>query len=125
MQSVNLASMQIIFTHTGLFARRNKDIWWIEIKNNDKLMSLQKELIEALASYGFNLDKTNYKPHITLARQVKTSNHIKEEDLLKEPFLTQINSISLIHSHRIDDKLIYTEIFKVSTHAQYLNILSN
>ena len=119
MQSVRFSPINIGFTHVGRFTRKNRDIWWIGIKRDDALFELHKELTEALAGFGFCLNEQRYTPHITLARQVKTNSYVKKETLFTGPFSTRIHSISLMHSHRVDDKLTYTEIFKVQAKTNH------
>ncbi len=121
MQSVRFSPINIEFTHVGRFTRKNRDIWWIGIKSkrDNALLELHKDLTEALAGFGFCLNEQSYTPHITLARQVKTNSHIKKEALFTEPFSTRIHSISLMHSHRVDDKLTYAEIFKVQAKTNH------
>ena len=114
MQSVSFHPMNITFSHVGHFTRRNRDIWWIGINKNSELIRLQKELVESLSLLGFSFQEQPFIPHITLARQVKASKPINKEGIFKAPFSTKIDSISLINSHRVDNKLTYTEISKAS-----------
>lgn len=107
-------SFEIECTRLGFFARGNKKIVWLGIKNEDgKLMELFRNLEEALKENGYESEEEGYKPHITLSR----------ETLLKEDFEMEFNrvkikerklkvsKVSLMESKRVDGRLRYIPVY--------------
>ena len=101
--------MTLTFDHVGCFRRDGGDIWWIGIKENKTLLSLQQNLTGHLATEGFHLEIRRFSPHITLAREVWLTGQHDHKEILREPFSTKCDTISLMRSERIGGKLIYTE----------------
>lgn len=114
MDSVTMPKMELVFNHIGHFKRHDGDIWWIGLKNNQKLINLQAELSDSLITAGFNLEKRSYRPHITLARHIKAYSRIDKCMALGPAFSTSANSVSLMLSQRIEGKLTYTELYNVT-----------
>lgn len=105
---------EIEFTKLGFFARGNKKIVWLGLRNEDgKLMELFRSLEEALKENGYESEEKGYRPHITLSR----------ETLLKEDFEREFNrvkikerkvkisKVSLMESKRVDGRLRYIPIY--------------
>jgi 2'-5' RNA ligase len=92
---------------TGVFRRSGGDIHWIGIEKNPKLDSLHKQLSDALRLKGFSLENRDYKPHITLGREVV----LKQIPEFHQHLGMTVTRISLMNSERIKGKLVYTEIF--------------
>jgi len=107
--------MELIFNSIGYFKRNGGDIWWVGINSNDKLFNLQKQLTSALINSGFKLEQRPYKPHITIARRVKLYEKIDKYTIMDSSFSTNVDSISLMLSQRVDEKLTYTKLLHVST----------
>ncbi len=92
----------------GRFARSGGDIYWVGIERNPTLAELANKLSSALRSAGFNIDNREYKPHITIGREVM-ADRIVEFDA---PTVSMtVNRISLMKSERINGRLTYTEIY--------------
>lgn len=110
----NSSALTLQFDRSGHFPKAHGgDIWWIGLKNNNKLNRLQRRLSRELASVGFELEKRRFKPHLTLARQVRLRPEISTNDFKLEikPFSADIGKISLMSSDRIDGVLTYCEIW--------------
>jgi len=90
----------------GRFKRDGGDIWWAGLHGSKPLLDLQRGLAERLTNAGFTLDKREYKPHITLGREVVTD----AAPWQIEPFGETVTSIDLMKSERIAGKLTYTAI---------------
>ena len=114
MNQTHSSKLQLTFDHTGCFNRNGDGVWWLGIKHEETLIKLQKTLTCALIVSGFSLDPRPFKPHITLARRVKPHDKIMKDNLLPAPFFAHADTISLMHSHRIDGRLTYTEIYKTT-----------
>jgi len=108
LDSVNFEPFDITVDCIGRFKRDGGDIWWAGVRESKVLSELQRDLTSGLCSQGFNLDKRNYNPHITLAREVVTD--MKPWSI--EPFGETISRIDLMKSERINGKLTYTSIYR-------------
>ncbi|WP_027399996.1 RNA 2',3'-cyclic phosphodiesterase [Anaerovorax odorimutans] len=115
MDNINTEAFSIAFNKLGVFKRNNKDIWWVGILENKKLLNMQKELSLNLLNHGFIIESRKYSPHITLAREVILKKDF-DNDMLSQKFTipVSVNEISLMRSERIHGKLTYTEVYKKS-----------
>lgn len=107
-------ALTLQFDRCGHFSKaRGGDIWWIGLKNNNKLNRLQRRLSRELTAAGFEIEKRRFTPHLTLARQVRLKPDISADEFKLEikPFAADINKISLMSSDRIDGALTYSEIW--------------
>ena len=95
---------------TGFF---EKGIFWAGTEENENLKNLQKLVFEKLKNLGFELEESEFVPHITLARKFKPEENFsaeKTEKLLPEKPVFA-NRISLMKSERVEGVLRYTEIY--------------
>ena len=91
------------------------DILWLGIKKDSRLMALDKEVRKALGNFNIHYDPKPFKPHITLIRKAKVydKNGVVIKTLKNRNVKMTVENISLMHSHRENGKLIYTEIGRV------------
>ena len=96
----------------GRFQRPGGDIMWVGIPGNPHLSALHQQLSSALREEGFSLEKREYRPHLTLGRQVllDPSFHWKKWETQYLPIQTSVTKVSLMKSERIQGKLTYTEL---------------
>ena len=95
---------------TGTF---EKKIFWAGTEENKNLKNLQKKVFEKIEALGFETEKREFVPHITLARKFKPEENFpfnETEKLLPEKAVFA-NRISLMKSERINGVLRYTEIY--------------
>lgn len=111
MSAVNTEPFTLTLGRTGVFKRSSGDIYWIGVEKNPQLDSLQKQLSDLLRKQGFVLENRDYKPHITLGREVMVKN---PPEFTYAPLSMTVSRISLMKSERIQGKLVYTEIFAKS-----------
>lgn len=105
--SIACSKFEITLNGFGRFG----DLWWIGLDKNPKLAKLAEELQQKLRDCGFNIPIRPFKPHITIARQVKTHSEI----LLNVPNISMtVDKISLMKSERIDGRLTYTQLYTKS-----------
>lgn len=117
MERTAVCPLKLTFDSTGRFPREGGDVWWIGCAGNPGLAQLQAELSRQLSAEGFHLERRRFSPHITLARAVRLREKPDCRPLPGEPFSTEIRTISLMLSERIDGRLTYTEQFSVSASA--------
>ncbi len=84
------------------------NLFWVGIENNPKLNALAENLQKELRSSGFDIEERDFKPHITLARQLEAS---KPVNLNVTRTAMTVSRISLMKSERINGKLTYTEVY--------------
>lgn len=100
---------ELEISEIGTFERGRSSIVWAGIKENNKLLQLQKDLEKEIAANGFIPENRPYKPHITLAREFVTRGDInkiiRDVGALQHKF--SVESISLMESTRVNGKLVY------------------
>lgn len=112
--NIDIKSFNIELNNLGFFHNKGGNIFWIGIAENKILNNLYNELYLKLGNLGFILDSRKYCPHITLARKLKLNDDEIHRYFLDYNYNKDIfcNSISLMCSERINDELIYREIYK-------------
>lgn len=112
--SDNRESFDISIGGFGRFKSRDGDICWLGIDGEEHLWRLQGDLANRIRAAGFDLEKRDYKPHLTLARRVVLNKTFNEKEFSEDlPRLRQrVDRISLMKSEQIRGKLTYTEIYK-------------
>jgi 2'-5' RNA ligase len=106
MDAVSFEPLDIQVECIGQFKRNGGDIWWAGLQSGKALLDVQRELTEKLIAAGFTLDRREYKPHITLGREVVTA----VSPWRIESFGETVYKIDLMKSERIGGKLTYTAI---------------
>jgi len=105
-ESVSFTPFTICFDIIGKFTRDGGDIYWIGVQRNDILQSLQKDLNDRLLGKGFEIERREYKPHITLGREVV----VGSAPLQVEPFTQEVSGIDLMKSDRVNGVLVYSRL---------------
>ncbi len=111
MNRVKSQGLTLRFSKLGHFKRYNGALWWLGTEQNPQLQGLYNELCGKLSECGFVREERKFKPHLTLARGVKTggSVEITVPENLKHDI--HINQIDLMKSERINGILTYTPIY--------------
>ena len=107
MDKINFDTFDIEIDNLGRFKRAGGDIWWAGMAECEPLTTLHNNLTKALTTAGFTLETRKYSPHITLARQVITT----EQPRQFTPISETITFIDLIQYTRVSGKLTYTPIY--------------
>ena len=113
MDAINFDPFDIQIESIGRFKRDGGDIWWSGLHRSKPLLDLQRELTDKLIAAGFTLDGCEYKPHITLGREVMTD----AAPWRIEPFGETVTGIDLMKSERVCGKLTYTAIYTKGAEA--------
>ncbi|MDO4481332.1 MAG: RNA 2',3'-cyclic phosphodiesterase [Bacillota bacterium] len=116
MEETEEEPFELEFGKLGCFKRDSGgDLWWLGCGRNNGLMSLQRQLSERLRASGFKIEKRQYKPHLTLGREVVIEGGGKvfgSRSLEQNPIKVPVGQISLMHSERINGKLTYTSLYE-------------
>ena len=93
----------------GYFKRRDGNIYWLGIEDNEILFGTQAKLHKLLIKQGFKLESRPYKPHITIGRKVKMKENFNPENLFNSINQISINvdKIDLMKSEYIDGRLVH------------------
>jgi 2''-5'' RNA ligase len=120
LEPVNAAEFQLFLHGFGRFQRKEGDIYWIGVEQDNTLWRLQKELVKKLRDAGFyDMDDREYRPHLTLGRRIQIRENFILEDFEKQivPCRMEVKKISLMKSEQIRGELVYTEIYHIDMKA--------
>ncbi len=87
---------------------KNGSILWAGVRPCDALTDYQSRLAAALREAGFPLEEAEYRPHITLARQVRSA--LPDLSVPEIPF--PVTHATLFESTRIDGVLSYIPLYR-------------
>ncbi len=108
------SSFSFVVDSIGTFKRGQKEILWAGMSQYSKeLDHIHRSLHHAMVDLGIPNLTQNFKPHITVAREV----HFRCGETIKLPLLNHeemVNGITLFISKRVLGSLIYEPIY---THA--------
>ncbi|MCR5846151.1 MAG: RNA 2',3'-cyclic phosphodiesterase [bacterium] len=94
----------------GSFGKKGNAILWQGLAGNTRaLAELASDMRRALEGEGFTFDPKPFRAHITLMRKA----NLIEATLMaphKEDGI--IDTVTLFHSHRVDDRLVYEPIYR-------------
>lgn len=111
-RSLEVTPFELRFNGLGRFKRDGGDILWAGAEENKSLTSLYHRLYDSLKSAGFEIEKREYKPHLTLAREVRLRGGFNLSDFSSrlDPIGTTVTGFCLMKSERVNGKLTYTEV---------------
>jgi RNA 2',3'-cyclic 3'-phosphodiesterase len=112
MRRITVPSFSILLQDISSFKTQEGRLYYLNVKKNDQLETIVHELKESLNKSGFGLEDKEYKPHITLGREV-----ILEEDYDLVSYSQSIvhrrvdvEKVSLMRSDRVDHQVVYKEV---------------
>ncbi len=96
----------------GRFARDNGEIFWVGVNRCLPLLSVYNQLSERLSQAGFSVETRQYRPHLTLARELHLPADFDREGLARQSGVIRVpvTGIDLMKSERVDGVLTYTRI---------------
>lgn len=98
----------------GAFRRKGGDIWWLGVDPSPGLLLAHRQLEQALRRAGFCPEERPYRPHITLARQVRGQVGLLDSPTLFPPLCCQVRRLTLFSSERVDGALRYRPVERKS-----------
>jgi 2'-5' RNA ligase len=98
----------------GRFRRDGGDVYWLGVEKSPALSSLQDRLRGELARCGFSLESREFRPHLTLGREVvpRPGFDLSAFSRSVPKLLVPVGDVSLMKSERVGGNLTYTEIYK-------------
>ena len=115
MNLVSVPEMKLVFGYTGVFQRRDGDIWWLGIESNPQLIQVHKELTQSLIKSGFVLENRPFKPHITIARRAISFSKFDKNIIISSFLTADVSKISLMLSKLGNGKPVYSELYSVGS----------
>src|SRR5690554_6014009 len=70
-ENIEFEEFEIHMSGLGWFNKRSGKIYWVGFERSEKLVQLQKSLCEELERKGFQMEKREYTPHVTIGRNIK------------------------------------------------------
>ena len=110
MDSVSCTPFSLTLSDLGTF--KNGTILWAGVDRCEALYDYQSRLAHALRNAGFPLEEGEYRPHITLGRQVKS----EIPPISVPPVSFEVTHATLFESTRIDGVLTYLPIYRSVFH---------
>ena len=112
MDAVKGASFNVDFKEIAFFPNdHSRHLIAATFQDNEPLIDIHRFLYEKISALGIELDKRQFKPHVTLARVKKnrraTFSHMDFNEKLT------VNAISLFSSDLQPDGPVYSEIHRV------------
>lgn len=112
--AADTSGFELIIDRLGTFNKNNRKIIWAGLEKNNELQQLYNKLEGTLEKAGYQLEQKAYSPHVTLVREARLEKSTEGlNDVAFEKIHTQVNSISLMESKRVDNRLAYIAISKV------------
>lgn len=108
LNNMNEKQFDIFVKGIKYFNQRGKRLYYLDIEKNNNLIKIYNYLFNELSLKGFDIEEREYKPHITLAREVELSENVNIENL---NYTYKIKRISLMESKKINNELKYIEIY--------------
>ncbi|MBQ9979617.1 MAG: RNA 2',3'-cyclic phosphodiesterase [Oscillospiraceae bacterium] len=103
LDAVSASQFEIKLGGRGKFG----DLYWAGLEKSPALSDIAAQVRRELVNRGFEIDTKPFKPHITLARQLRCD---APPVFDVYPASMMVEKISLMRSDRIDGRLRYTEI---------------
>lgn len=112
MNEIEWEPFPIELKEIGQFSKKDGDIYWIGVRESQELINLQSSLVKCLQREGFSIENRPYKPHLTIGRRIRIQKDFSTEELSQKlPLIRfEVDSINLMHSHRIEGRLTYTSL---------------
>lgn len=98
----------------GCFSKKGGDIWWLGVEPLPGLLAAQRQLEDALREAGFSPEKRPYRPHITLARKVRSPAGLEPLTAPgRFPALEcRVDRLTLFSSERVEGVLRYLPLYR-------------
>lgn len=101
----------IVCDHLGRFSRGSRDIWWVGV-SSARLIQQQAQLRSLLQHAGFTTENRPYRPHFTLAREVRMPPEAVQRLLMQPttPYHMNYSGIHIMESVREHGRLVYRSL---------------
>lgn len=113
MDELKFRPFTLSLSKIGSFKRREGNIYWLGVNDNETLYSIHKKVHQCLTDKGFELEDREYKPHITLGRRVILKDDFIADELkdLVGKIKIHIDKVDLMKSEFTNGKLKYNVLY--------------
>lgn len=113
---LKVSPFKLLISNLGIFKRKNTNILWIGIEQDEVLSKLHKELSTLLKESKISFYDKLFMPHITLGRRVLfEDDSIELDNLIQfERITIPVKAITLMASKEENGKLNGVPIYKVN-----------
>lgn len=91
----------------------NKKIVYLGVDKSEKLMGLYNLVVTKLRELNYDFHHDKLTPHITLGKKVIYKEYENAKNIYCNPLQLKAIKISVMESKRVNDKLVYEEIYSV------------
>lgn len=113
MDDVRMVTFPLKISGLGRFHRPEGDVMWAGVHASEALLSLHRQLSAALLARGFTVEDREYKPHLTLGRQVTLQTNWDAVQQINFPSMSMtVRRMHLMKSERINGELEYTSVYE-------------
>jgi len=109
LDTIDSAQFEVSLSENGRFRRSGGEVYWVGIEKTPELVRLQKILYRSLVRQGVMKEKNDFKPHLTVSRDVAIAN-----DMIPDAKFTEklpVKRISLMKCEQGRDGMSYTEVY--------------
>lgn len=118
MSKISESPFALELTQLNYFPRGYSSLWFVELAESKSLLNLRSKVTAELHVRGIWFDKKPFRPHLTIARDVRLAEH-QERDYLRQLAVQQrftVQSLELMSSQRINGKLVYQVLHSHQLH---------
>ena len=113
MDRVDFRHFKLHMSGLGWFQKRSGKIYWVGLERSERLLKLQKDLHNELLDLGFELEKREYTPHITIGRDVRVADDFNPSRYTEmvQGMPIKVESITLKKSENKGSGVIHTTLY--------------
>jgi len=105
-KSAEFDRFTMVVDRVGCDRHHGRELWWAGVADCRELMQLQRNLAGELLARDCDFDRKQFRPHITLAREVETT----ALPWVVDEFSWPVTRVDLMKSERLGGRLTYTPI---------------
>lgn len=91
----------------------NQKIVYLGVDKTDEMLNLYNQVVDKLNELDYHFLHEKLTPHITLGRKVILREYENVRSIYCNPLNLKAIKISIMESKRVEDKLVYEELYKV------------
>lgn len=113
MEEIDGAPFDLRMGRLGRFKRQGGDILWLGVEKCAELARIQAGLTRSLLQKGFPMEQREFRPHLTLGRQVVLREPFRQKDWEQAAgtLVQRVAQIDLMESKRVGGTLVYTCLY--------------
>ncbi len=110
LRNVSFPEFSLTLQGLGSFSNRGEKLVYAAMRKNNTLLSLQKDISNALKNNGIDFDKKAFKPHITIARRTVPKNGFEISSVKPQEISSPVKAFYLYSSDLSGRAPVYTKL---------------